>query len=173
MLAGGALETKLDQVFNDVKRDLLTLDGTDSGVRFGVPTHVLGATSVGSMKEEVKNAVYGHSGLVVFNDEYLKMSGVIDAMQHFVADAENPGVIDPDNPYTPGDTSTGLYLAFTGQVDGKLTVDLANQFDSEQSGGDLAGVVLSHTVLYNESASDPNKLNNNLLSALRLYSSFA
>ncbi len=66
-------------------------------------------------KEEVKNAVYGHSGLVVFNDEYLKMSGVIDAMQHFVADAENPGVIDPDNPYTPGDTSTGLYLAFTGQ----------------------------------------------------------
>uniref|UniRef100_UPI00272C581F hypothetical protein n=1 Tax=Turicimonas muris TaxID=1796652 RepID=UPI00272C581F len=163
VLAGGALETKLDQVFNDVKRDLLTLDGTDSGGQIGVPTHVLGATSVGSMKEEVKNAVYGHSGLVVFNDEYLKMSGVIDAMQHFVADAENPGVIDPDNPYTPGDTSTGLYLAFTGQVDGKLTVDLANQFDSEQSGGDLAGVVLSHTILYNESASDPNKLNNNLV----------
>lgn len=163
VLAGGALETKLDQVFNDVKRDILTLDGTDSSGQIGVPTQVLGATSVGAMKEEVKNAVYGHSGLVVFNDEYLKMSGVIDAMQHFVASAENPGVIDPDNPYTPGDTSSGVYLAFTGQVDGKLTVDLANQFDSEQSSGDLAGVVLSHTVLYNESANDPNKLNHNLV----------
>ena len=45
VLAGGALETKLDQVFNDVKRIFLTLDGTDSGGQIGVPTHVLGATA--------------------------------------------------------------------------------------------------------------------------------
>ena len=115
------------------------------------------------MKEEVKNAVYGHSGLVVFNDEYLKMSGVIDAMQHFVADAENPGVIDPDNLTRPEILLQACTWLSQARVDGKLTVDLANQFDSEQSGGDLAGVVLSHTILYNESASDPNKLNNNLV----------
>lgn len=63
VLAGGALETKLDQVFNDVKRDLLTIDGTDSSGQIGVPTHVLGATSVGSLKEDVKTAVQGGSGL--------------------------------------------------------------------------------------------------------------
>ena len=152
VLAGGALETKLDQVFNDVKRDLLTIDGTDSSGQIGVPTHVLGATSVGSLKEDVKTAVNGGSGLVVFNDEYLKMSGVVQAMQHFAAEAENPGAINPDDPSSPADTSGALYLAFTGQVDGKLTVDLANQFDTEQTeGGALTGVVLSHTKLYNES----------------------
>ena len=158
VLAGGALETKLDQVFNDVKRDLLTIDGTDSSGQIGVPTHVLGATSVGSLKEDVKTAVQGGSGLVVFNDDYLKMSGVVQAMQHFAAEAENPGAINPDDPSSPSDTSDGLYLAFTGQVDGKLTVDLANQFDTEQTeGGALTGVVLSHTKLYNESANDPER----------------
>ena len=164
VLAGGALETKLDQVFNDVKRDLLTIDGTDSSGQIGVPTHVLGATSVGSLKEDVKTAVQGGSGLVVFNDEYLKMSGVVQAMQHFAAEAENPGAINPDDPSSPADTSGALYLAFTGQVDGKLTVDLANQFDTEQTeGGALTGVVLSHTKLYNESANDPNGNNKDLV----------
>ena len=164
VLAGGALETKLDQVFNDVKRDLLTIDGTDSSGQIGVPTHVLGATSVGSLKEDVKTAVQGGSGLVVFNDEYLKMSGVVQAMQHFAAEAENPGAINPDDPSSPADTSGALYLAFTGQVDGKLTVDLANQFDTEQTeGGGLTGVVLSHTKLYNESANDPDGNNKDLV----------
>ena len=164
VLAGGALETKLDQVFNDVKRDLLTIDGTDSSGQIGVPTHVLGATSVGSLKENVKTAVNGGSGLVVFNDEYLKMSGVVQAMQHFAAEAENPGAINPDDPSSPADTSGALYLAFTGQVDGKLTVDLANQFDTEQTeGGGLTGVVLSHTKLYNESAGDPDGKNTDLV----------
>ena len=164
VLAGGALETKLDQVFNDVKRDLLTIDGTDSSGQIGVPTHVLGATSVGSLKEDVKTAVQGGSGLVVFNDEYLKMSGVVQAMQHFAAEAENPGAINPDDPSSPADTSGALYLAFTGQVDGKLTVDLANQFDTEQTeGGALTGVVLSHTKLYNESANDPDGNNKDLV----------
>ena len=164
VLAGGALETKLDQVFNDVKRDLLTIDGTDSSGQIGVPTHVLGATSVGSLKDDVKTAIQGSSGLVVFNDQYLKMSGVVQAMQNFAAEAENPGTINPDNPSSPGDTSDGLYLAFTGQVDGKLTVDLANQFDTEQTGGGaLTGVVLSHTKLYNESTSDPDGNNRNLV----------
>lgn len=164
VLAGGALETKLDQVFNDVKRDLLTIDGTDSSGQIGVPTHVLGATSVGSLKEDVKTAVNGGSGLVVFNDEYLKMSGVVQAMQHFAAEAENPGAINPDDPSSPADTSGALYLAFTGQVDGKLTVDLANQFDTEQTeGGALTGVVLSHTKLYNESANDPDGNNKDLV----------
>ncbi len=164
VLAGGALETKLDQVFNDVKRDLLTIDGTDSSGQIGVPTHVLGATSVGSLKEDVKTAVNGGSGLVVFNDEYLKMSGVVQAMQHFAAEAENPGAINPDDPSSPADTSGALYLAFTGQVDGKLTVDLANQFDTEQTeGGGLTGVVLSHTKLYNESAGDPDGKNTDLV----------
>ncbi|MFR1026817.1 MAG: autotransporter outer membrane beta-barrel domain-containing protein [Parasutterella sp.] len=164
VLAGGALETKLDQVFNDVKRDLLTIDGTDSSGQIGVPTHVLGATSVGSLKEDVKTAVQGGSGLVVFNDEYLKMSGVVQAMQHFAAEAENPGAINPDDPSSPADTSGALYLAFTGQVDGKLTVDLANQFDTEQTeGGGLTGVVLSHTKLYNESAGDPDGKNTDLV----------
>ncbi|WP_418843638.1 autotransporter domain-containing protein [Parasutterella sp.] len=164
VLAGGALETKLDQVFNDVKRDLLTIDGTDSSGQIGVPTHVLGATSVGSLKEDVKTAVQGGSGLVVFNDEYLKMSGVVQAMQHFAAEAENPGAINPDDPSSPADTSGALYLAFTGQVDGKLTVDLANQFDTEQTeGGALTGVVLSHTKLYNESAGDPDGKNKDLV----------
>ena len=164
VLAGGALETKLDQVFNDVKRDLLTIDGTDSSGQIGVPTHVLGATSVGSLKEDVKTAVNGGSGLVVFNDEYLKMSGVVQAMQHFAAEAENPGAINPDDPSSPADTSGALYLAFTGQVDGKLTVDLANQFDTEQTeGGGLTGVVLSHTKLYNESAGDPDGKNKDLV----------
>ena len=164
VLAGGALETKLDQVFNDVKRDLLTIDGTDSSGQIGVPTHVLGATSVGSLKEDVKTAVNGGSGLVVFNDEYLKMSGVVQAMQHFAAEAENPGAINPDDPSSPADTSGALYLAFTGQVDGKLTVDLANQFDTEQTeGGALTGVVLSHTKLYNESAGDPDGKNKDLV----------
>ncbi|WP_290174401.1 autotransporter outer membrane beta-barrel domain-containing protein [uncultured Parasutterella sp.] len=164
VLAGGALETKLDQVFNDVKRDLLTIDGTDSSGQIGVPTHVLGATSVGSLKEDVKTAVQGGSGLVVFNDEYLKMSGVVQAMQNFAAEAENPGAINPDDPSSPSDTSDGLYLAFTGQVDGKLTVDLANQFDTEQTeGGALTGVVLSHTKLYNESANDPDGNNKDLV----------
>jgi len=164
VLAGGALETKLDQVFNDVKRDLLTIDGTDSSGQIGVPTHVLGATSVGSLKEDVKTAVNGGSGLVVFNDEYLKMSGVVQAMQHFAAEAENPGAINPDDPSSPADTSGALYLAFTGQVDGKLTVDLANQFDTEQTeGGALTGVVLSHTKLYNESAGDPDGNNKDLV----------
>ena len=164
VLAGGALETKLDQVFNDVKRDLLTIDGTDSSGQIGVPTHVLGATSVGSLKEDVKTAVNGGSGLVVFNDEYLKMSGVVQAMQHFAAEADNPGAINPDDPSSPADTSGALYLAFTGQVDGKLTVDLANQFDTEQTeGGALTGVVLSHTKLYNESAGDPDGKNKDLV----------
>ncbi|WP_304625783.1 autotransporter outer membrane beta-barrel domain-containing protein [uncultured Parasutterella sp.] len=164
VLAGGALETKLDQVFNDVKRDLLTIDGTDSSGQIGVPTHVLGATSVGSLKDDVKTAIQGSSGLVVFNDQYLKMSGVVQAMQNFAAEAENPGTINPDNPSSPGDTSDGLYLAFTGQVDGKLTVDLANQFDTEQTGGGaLTGVVLSHTKLYNESTSDSAGNNRNLV----------
>lgn len=164
VLAGGALETKLDQVFNDVKRDLLTIDGTDSSGQIGVPTHVLGATSVGSLKEDVKTAVQGGSGLVVFNDEYLKMSGVVQAMQHFAAEADNPGAINPDDPSSPADTSGALYLAFTGQVDGKLTVDLANQFDTEQTeGGALTGVVLSHTKLYNESANDPDGNNKDLV----------
>ena len=164
VLAGGALETKLDQVFNDVKRDLLTIDGTDSSGQIGVPTHVLGATSVGSLKEDVKTAVQGGSGLVVFNDEYLKMSGVVQAMQHFAAEADNPGAINPDDPSSPADTSGALYLAFTGQVDGKLTVDLANQFDTEQTeGGALTGVVLSHTKLYNESAGDPDGKNKDLV----------
>ena len=164
VLAGGALETKLDQVFNDVKRDLLTIDGTDSSGQIGVPTHVLGATSVGSLKDDVKTAIQGSSGLVVFNDQYLKMSGVVQAMQNFAAEAENPGTINPDNPSSPGDTSDGLYLAFTGQVDGKLTVDLANQFDTEQTGGGaLTGVVLSHTKLYNESTNDPDGNNRNLV----------
>ena len=164
VLSGGALETKLDQVFNDVKRDLLTIDGTDSSGQIGVPTHVLGATSVGSLKEDVKTAVQGGSGLVVFNDEYLKMSGVVQAMQHFAAEAENPGAINPDDPSSPADTSGALYLAFTGQVDGKLTVDLANQFDTEQTeGGALTGVVLSHTKLYNESAGDPDGKNKDLV----------
>ena len=164
VLAGGALETKLDQVFNDVKRDLLTIDGTDSSGQIGVPTHVLGATSVGSLREDVKTAVNGGSGLVVFNDEYLKMSGVVQAMQHFAAEAENPGAINPDDPSSPADTSGALYLAFTGQVDGKLTVDLANQFDTEQTeGGGLTGVVLSHTKLYNESAGDPDGKNTDLV----------
>ena len=164
VLAGGALETKLDQVFNDVKRDLLTIDGTDSSGQIGVPTHVLGATSVGSLKEDVKTAVQGGSGLVVFNDKYLKMSGVVQAMQNFAAEAENPGAINPDDPSSPSDTSDGLYLAFTGQVDGKLTVDLANQFDTEQTeGGALTGVVLSHTKLYNESANDPDGNNKDLV----------
>ena len=164
VLAGGALETKLDQVFNDVKRDLLTIDGTDSSGQIGVPTHVLGATSVGSLREDVKTAVQGGSGLVVFNDEYLKMSGVVQAMQHFAAEAENPGAINPDDPSSPADTSGALYLAFTGQVDGKLTVDLANQFDTEQTeGGGLTGVVLSHTKLYNESAGDPDGKNKDLV----------
>lgn len=164
VLAGGALETKLDQVFNDVKRDLLTIDGTDSSGQIGVPTHVLGATSVGSLKEDVKTAVQGGSGLVVFNDEYLKMSGVVQAMQHFAAEADNPGAINPDDPSSPADTSGALYLAFTGQVDGKLTVDLANQFDTEQTeGGGLTGVVLSHTKLYNESAGDPDGNNKDLV----------
>ena len=164
VLAGGALETKLDQVFNDVKRDLLTIDGTDSSGQIGVPTHVLGATSVGSLKEDVKTAVQGGSGLVVFNDEYLKMSGVVQAMQHFAAEADNPGAINPDDPSSPADTSGALYLAFTGQVDGKLTVDLANQFDTEQTeGGGLTGVVLSHTKLYNESAGDPDGKNKDLV----------
>lgn len=164
VLAGGALETKLDQVFNDVKRDLLTIDGTDSSGQIGVPTHVLGATSVGSLKEDVKTAVNGGSGLVVFNDEYLKMSGVVQAMQHFAAEADNPGAINPDDPSSPADTSGALYLAFTGQVDGKLTVDLANQFDTEQTeGGALTGVVLSHTKLYNESANDPDGNNKDLV----------
>lgn len=164
VLAGGALETKLDQVFNDVKRDLLTIDGTDSSGQIGVPTHVLGATSVGSLKEDVKTAVQGGSGLVVFNDEYLKMSGVVQAMQHFAAEADNPGAINPDDPSSPADTSGALYLAFTGQVDGKLTVDLANQFDTEQTeGGGLTGVVLSHTKLYNESVNDPDGNNKDLV----------
>lgn len=164
VLAGGALETKLDQVFNDVNRDLLTIDGTDSSGQIGVPTHVLGATSVGSLKEDVKTAVQGGSGLVVFNDDYLKMSGVVQAMQHFAAEAENPGAINPDDPSSPADTSGALYLAFTGQVDGKLTVDLANQFDTEQTeGGALTGVVLSHTKLYNESAGDPDGKNKDLV----------
>ena len=164
VLSGGALETKLDQVFNDVKRDLLTIDGTDSSGQIGVPTHVLGATSVGSLKEDVKTAVNGGSGLVVFNDEYLKMSGVVQAMQHFAAEADNPGAINPDDPSSPADTSGALYLAFTGQVDGKLTVDLANQFDTEQTeGGALTGVVLSHTKLYNESANDPDGNNKDLV----------
>ena len=164
VLAGGALETKLDQVFNDVKRDLLTIDGTDSSGQIGVPTHVLGATSVGSLKEDVKTAVQGGSGLVVFNDDYLKMSGVVQAMQHFATEAENPGAINPDDPSSPADTSGALYLAFTGQVDGKLTVDLANQFDTEQTeGGALTGVVLSHTKLYNESAGDPDGKNKDLV----------
>lgn len=164
VLAGGALETKLDQVFNDVKRDLLTIDGTDSSGQIGVPTHVLGATSVGSLKEDVKTAIQGGSGLVVFNDDYLKMSGVVQAMQNFAAEAENPGAINPDEPSSPSDTSDGLYLAFTGQVDGKLTVDLANQFDTEQTGGGaLTGVVLSHTKLYNESSNDPDGNNKDLV----------
>lgn len=164
VLAGGALETKLDQVFNDVKRDLLTIDGTDSSGQIGVPTQVLGATSVGSLKEDVKTAIQGGSGLVVFNDDYLKMSGVVQAMQNFAAEAENPGAINPDDPSSPSDTSDGLYLAFTGQVDGKLTVDLANQFDTEQTeGGALTGVVLSHTKLYNESANDPDGNNKDLV----------
>ncbi len=164
VLAGGALETKLDQIFNDVKRDLLTIDGTDSSGQIGVPTQVLGATSVGSLREDVKTAVKGGSGLVVFNDEYLKMSGVVQAMLHFALEAENPGNIDLDNPSSPSDTSNGLYLAFTGQVDGKLTVDLANQFDTEQTGdGALTGVVLSHTKLYNESVNDPDGNNKDLV----------
>ncbi|WP_290432780.1 autotransporter outer membrane beta-barrel domain-containing protein [uncultured Parasutterella sp.] len=164
VLAGGALETKLDQIFNDVKRDLLTIDGTDSSGQIGVPTHVLGATSVGSLREDVKTAVKGGSGLVVFNDEYLKMSGVVQAMLHFALETENPGNIDLDNPSSPSDTSNGLYLAFTGQVDGKLTVDLANQFDTEQTGGGaLTGVVLSHTKLYNESVNDPDGQNTDLV----------
>ncbi|WP_300948482.1 ESPR domain-containing protein, partial [Turicimonas muris] len=164
VLAGGALETKLDQVFNDVKRDLLTIDGTDSSGQIGVPTQVLGATSVGSLKEDVKTAVKGQSGLIVFNDEYLKMKGVQQAMINFAAEAENSGNIDPDNPSSPSDTTSGVYLAFTGQVDGRLTVDIANEFDTEQTqGGGLSGVVLSHTKLYNESASDPNGVNKNLV----------
>ena len=106
----------------------------------------------------------GGSGLVVFNDEYLKMSGVVQAMLHFALEAENPGNIDLDNPSSPSDTSNGLYLAFTGQVDGKLTVDLANQFDTEQTGdGALTGVVLSHTKLYNESVNDPDGNNKDLV----------
>ena len=121
---GGLLKTTIDQVFNDVKVDVLDgLDWNDQSVTVEKPG--LGVTLVGNIKESITQNIavskpvheYSSSGSFVFSDAMVSIDVVRDiGKKIYKAFQDEPGYISS---------------YYTGQIDKTLTVDRVNALKNE------------------------------------------
>ena len=143
-VAGGGLQTSLDEIFDWVKTEVIKIDAEDpdSGV-IELPTDVLVSTTVGDVQDSIKEGINFESGMIAFDDEHFSYSTLISAGQQF-------GEAFADSNVT---------LHFLGNMAEKFTIDTADKLIAEGLPEVLHGIVLDTTTLHNTSLAtgDTNK----------------
>lgn len=139
VLAGGGLQTSMDQIFGGLKTEAIKIDATDpdSGT-VQLPSSVLGVTHVGDVHQFIQTGADFQSGLVAFDDQYLSVDGLAAATTKF------------------GEAFTGTQvdLHFLGTLTDKFTIDTARDLLTNGIGS----IVLDTTTLHNTtSAGDANR----------------
>lgn len=143
-LHGGVLQTSADQIFGSVTTEAIRIDASDaeSGT-VQLPTTVLSATTVGTVKDEIKTGLNIESGNLALDDDYFNASLVVSVTDKIANAFEN---------------AANLTINFLGQMTAPFTITTAN--DLEKEGLDVVltpGIVLNTTTLHNEFANEYNK----------------
>ena len=137
-LKGGILRTSLAEIYEWVKTQAIDIkaENPETGV-IEIPTQVLASTTVGSVKESIKDNMTLESGSIAFDDAYFSASTVLSsALQFGKAFGEN----------------TGITLHFLGQMQTPVTTDTVKELEDEGLDAVLAGIILDTTTLHNENA---------------------
>ena len=111
---GGRLETSLDQFFSDVKKEVHDLEATDPNDKVNLVGNYVPVSSIGALKDSLKNGMSVTGGTIAFTDSSFGMSIANDALGKINA------------AYGSSLTSDQLEIAFTGKGSGDFTLDIAN-----------------------------------------------
>ena len=136
-LAGGVLETSLDQIFDYVATDAIKIENDETVF---LPTEVLTATAVGEVKDEIASGLELGSGTIAFNDDYYSASAVIST------------ALQLQNGF--GEAASNVTTVFLGDMSGELTVDTVHDLEKEGLEDVLAGVILATETLQNTTAAE-------------------
>lgn len=139
-LAGGVLQTSLDQIFgwvNTIAVDINAKDPETGTVE--VPTKVLASTTVGKVKDSIKDNAALESGTIAFDDDYFSASTIVSSSNRFASAFDDTSKVE---------------LHFLGTMESPFNVDTAKQLADEGTAQVLAGIVLDTTTLHNETRAD-------------------
>ena len=136
-LAGGVLETSLDQIFDYLATEAIKIENDETVF---LPTEVLTATAVGEVKDEISSGLELGSGTIAFNDDYYSASAVIST------------ALQLQNGF--GEAASNVTTVFLGDMTGELTVDTVHDLEKEGLEDVLAGVILATETLQNTTAAE-------------------
>ena len=136
-LAGGVLETSLDQIFDYVATEAIKIENDETVF---LPTEVLTATAVGEVKDEISSGLELGSGTIAFNDDHYSASAVIST------------ALQLQNGF--GEAASNVTTVFLGDMTGELTVDTVHDLEKEGLEDVLAGVILATETLQNTTAAE-------------------
>ena len=111
---GGRLETSLDQFFSDVKKEVHDLEATDPNDKVNLVGNYVPVSSIGALKDSLKNGMSVTGGTIAFTDSSFGTSIANDALGKINA------------AYGSSLTGDQLEIAFTGKGSGDFTLDIAN-----------------------------------------------
>ena len=132
-LAGGAIQTSADQIFNQTKKEAIRLDATEPGQSVELPGNLM-TSSEGAVKDSVKAGLALNSGNLVFDDETFSATLVAA-----VAESLNNAFGSLSN----------LTVNFLGSSAGIFTVKDAEKLASKLQSNGRPDVVLNGVTLYN------------------------
>ena len=137
-LKGGILRTSLTEIYAWVKTQAIDIkaENPETGV-IEIPTQVLASTTVGSVKESIKDNMTLESGSIAFDDEFFSASTVLSSALQFAK------AFGEDNAVT---------LHYLGQMQTPVTIDTVKELEDEGLSEVMAGIVLDTTTLHNENA---------------------
>lgn len=136
-IAGGVLETSLDQLFDYVATEAIKIENDESVL---LPTEVLTATAAGEVKDEIASGLELNSGTIAFNDDYYSASAVIST------------ALQLQNGF--GEAASNITTVFLGDMSEELTVDTVHDLEDEGLEDVLAGVILAIETLHNTTSAE-------------------
>ncbi len=126
---GGALQTSLIQIFEDVALEAILVDATEPGT-VEVETDVY-ATAVGDVRESVLTGMSGTSGNIVFTDAHFD-TALLTSVSSTLSDA-----------------GYNLTVNYLGELTDLFTIDTAQELEAEAAEYVTdPGIVLNNTTLY-------------------------
>lgn len=146
-LNGGIIQTGLNQIFDGVKSEVVSMDAINPETgKVEIGTSVLASTSVGGVHDTIKNGMTLTGGAFAFDDAYYSLSTITSAKDQL------------KNGFGQEVSST-VTLHFLGQMSSPVTIDTVKKLEEDGIGDDLNGIVLTTTTLHNitEESGNVNK----------------
>ena len=118
-IQGGRLETSLDQLFTDVKKEVHKLEAANPQDMANLTGNYVPVSSIGELKAPIHSGMTVTGGTIAFTDSSFGMAIAGDVLNKI------------NSAYSSQLTGDQLEIAFTGKGSGDFTLDIANHIISD------------------------------------------